>query len=225
MFEAVLFDMDGTLIDSEEITLQALDVILRRYGHYLDEELRNFTVRHAWDKVLDAIYSKVPNLPEPTEFLNEVIAEKSIIEKTAGYHLLPGAKEAIERLSKDFKIAIVSGSLTEEIERLIEFMQIEKFINFYIGGDLVDRHKPHPEGFLVAAQRLGIKPGHCVVIEDSPFGIQSGLSAGMAVVAVAAGNRYGFDQSDAHFIIDSLNDLTVENLESMWKAWSKNISG
>ena len=219
MFKALLFDMDGTLVDSEEITLDALDETLKQYGHYLAPELRDFVSHHAWDKVIDRLYATWHDLPDVRQLLDETLKLKGEIMAAGNVPLLPGTDDVFQRLRPHAKTAIVSGSFSHEITFLVDFLKAQNVVDFTLGGDQITQHKPHPESFLTAAQQLGAKPEECLVIEDSPFGIKSGVDAGMAVVAVKAGNRYAYNQSEAHFSLDTLNDLTPESLQSLYQQW------
>lgn len=220
MFKAVLFDMDGTLVDSEETTLAALAECLERRGCKMTDELREYTVKNAWDKVLMFLYDRFQGLPSPREFLDETLELKREMMGKNGPALLPGAREIFSSLSSSYNLAIVSGSFKMEIERLLAYMNSAGYVKCIIGGDDVNFHKPNPECYLRAAQALGAPLHRCLVVEDSPIGIAAGAAAGAAVVAVKAGNRYGLNQRGAHYSVDSLLDLTTEKIESIWKDWN-----
>lgn len=221
MFKALLFDMDGTLVDSEEITLDALDETLKQYGHYLAPELRDFVSHHAWDKVIDRLYATWDDLPDVRRLLDETLCLKGEIMAAGNVPLLPGTIDVFQRLRPSAKTAIVSGSFSHEIAFLVNFLDARSEVDFTLGGDQITKHKPDPESFLTAAKHLGVAPEDCLVIEDSPFGIQSGVDAGMAVVAVKAGNRYAYNQSKAHFSLETLNDLTPQSLQSLHRQWTE----
>ena len=219
MFGAILLDMDGTLVDSEEITIAAIEEILGQRGIVFTREHKDFTARHAWDKVLDLLYTAHPDLPPVRTFLDQVLSRKAVMMKSGQVPLLPGAREIFTRLSATMKLAVVSGSFSHEIAFLLSHMGVEDHCHFSLGGDQMTRHKPHPESYLTAARVLGVAPEQCLVVEDSPFGIEAGLKSGAAVVAISAGNRYGFDQSAAHFILPTLNDLTLPTLADLYRQW------
>ena len=223
MFKALLFDMDGTLVDSEEITLDALDAVLKQYGHFLEADLRHFVAHHAWDKVIDRLYATWDDLPEVRQLLDETLILKGNIMAGGKVPLLPGVGDVFQRLHPLAKTAIVSGSFSHEITFLVNYLKAENVVDFTLGGDQISNHKPHPESFLTAARHLNVAPEDCLVIEDSPFGIQAGVDAGMAVVAIKAGNRYAYNQSMAHFSLDTLGDLTPQSLQTLYRQWQEQL--
>jgi HAD superfamily hydrolase (TIGR01509 family) len=186
----------------------------------MTDELREYTVKNAWDKVLMFLYDRFEGLPSPREFLDETLELKREMMDKNGPALLPGAREVLSSLSRSYSLAIVTGSFKMEAERLLAHMNAAGHVKCIIGGDDVNFHKPNPECYLRAAEALGCSPHRCLAVEDSPIGIAAGVAAGTAVVAVKAGNRYGFNQAGAPYRIDSLLDLTEEKIESIWKDWN-----
>jgi HAD superfamily hydrolase (TIGR01509 family) len=179
----VLFDMDGTLIDSEPIWFDTEVAILAEYGYELG--------RDHWVRVLGqpndvavAYLLKISAAPLTPAQLNRRIEEAMAQRLGQGMELMPGAKELLTELDKaGIPTALVSASSRRIVDACLASIGPDHF-RFTVSGDDVTRGKPHPEPYLRAAQLLGAQPRHCVVVEDSPNGSASGAAAGCRVVAI-----------------------------------------
>lgn len=181
--QAVLLDMDGTLVDSEGIWWDAEVEVFKELGHVLDDEWRDVVVGGPMTRsagfLIDATGADVP-LPELTTLLNDAF-ERRIRE---GVPLMPGAARLLAELSAQrVPTALVSASHRRIIDQVLRSLGPGNFA-LTVAGDEVARTKPHPDPYLVAARGLGAEPGRCAVVEDTATGVAAAEAAGCRVVAV-----------------------------------------
>jgi len=180
---AVLFDMDGTLIDSEPVWFETQARLLAEYGFELGAE--------HWKQVLGqpnevscTYLIGVSGIPLTWPELSEKIETAMVEQLSQGLELLPGAKELLVELQgAGVPTALVSASSRRIVDACIGAIGAD-FFRHTVSGDDVTRSKPDPQPYLLAAELLGVDPADCVVIEDSPIGTASGAAAGCRVLAV-----------------------------------------
>ncbi|MFI9627869.1 HAD family hydrolase [Streptomyces sp. NPDC052042] len=181
--QAVLLDMDGTLVDTEGFWWEAEVEVFAELGHQLDEAWRDVVVGGPMTRsagyLMDATGADI-TLAELTVLLNDRF-EKRL---DRGVPLMPGAKRLLTELARhDMPTALVSASHRRIIDRVLESVGQHHFA-LSIAGDEVARTKPHPEPYLTAASGFGAEPGRCAVIEDTATGVAAAEAAGCRVVAV-----------------------------------------
>ncbi len=180
---AVLFDMDGTLIDSEPIWFETEVALMAELGYELGPE--------HWPHVLgqpNEVACKyllgVSGLPLPWQELSSRIEAAMVPILAQGVELLPGAKELlVELAAAGVPTALVSASPRSIVDACLGGIGAD-FFRHTVSGNDVARAKPHPEPYLRAAELLGVPAGGCVVIEDSPIGTAAGAAAGCRVLSV-----------------------------------------
>jgi HAD superfamily hydrolase (TIGR01509 family) len=180
---AVLFDMDGTLIDSEPVWFETEVRLLAEYGFDLGPE--------HWEKVLGQpnevacnYLIGVSGIPLSWRELSELIETAMVGQLSQGLDLLPGAKELLVELqAAGVPTALVSASSRRIVDACLGAIGAD-FFRHTVSGDDVSRSKPAPEPYLLAAELLGVDAAGCVVIEDSPIGVAAGAAAGCRVLAV-----------------------------------------
>ncbi len=200
--KAVIFDMDGVIIESEYRNFLAKLEVLKPYNISFDYDYyskfpgnSNLVV---WEQII-----KDFKIPETAEFLNKIDLEKreQLILKE-GHRQVSGAVDLVKRLSKKYTLALASGSPEKIIFDTVKFFDIEKYFKFIISGENIKRCKPAPDIFLITAKNLGIKPENCAVIEDSHNGVLAAKSAGMYCIGFENKNSGEQDLTPADIIIN-----------------------
>ncbi|MCX5744865.1 MAG: HAD family phosphatase [Proteobacteria bacterium] len=209
-----LFDLDGTLIDSERESAEAMvRVFARGHAITLEQYDRDYVVGRSWVAIYDSLKARYPQLTWTfAEVVERTAAMREEVFAERGLTVLPGARELLAR-TRGVPRALVTGSGRVEAAQALRYLGEHAVFDHVFAAEDVSRSKPAPDGYLAACQALGLPPEDCVVIEDSVAGIASGLAAGCRVVAVRAGNWGGWDQSAAHHILDTLDELTPALVE------------
>lgn len=211
MVEAVVFDMDGVIVDSE----QRWEAVRRRLvitsgRAYPDEATRKMQGMSApeWEAYL---HDELGVPGTPAEIGRRVVAEIEASYR-ADLPLIPGVDEAVRALAARFPLGVASSSNRELIELALDLAGLADAFQAVVSSEEVERGKPAPDVYLEAASRLGIPPEHCTAVEDSSNGIRSAHAAGMRVVAVP--NRAYPPAADAvelaDVVLDSIRELTPE---------------
>ncbi|WP_428262832.1 HAD family hydrolase [Haliangium sp.] len=215
-FRAILFDLDGTLVDSERESAEAMARALDRAQDIrIDDSDREFMIGRSWVAIYERVRARYPALAwTRDELIAATAAAREEVFAEQGITTLPGALAAIDRFAH-LRRALVTGSSRVEANQCLAALGCAEAFEVILTAEDVATSKPAPDGYLDAAQQLGIAPAACVVIEDSEAGIAAGRAAGACVVAVRAGNFHGQDQSGAHHLLDTLDELTLALLDSL----------
>jgi beta-phosphoglucomutase len=212
---AILWDLDGVLVNSMEFHYQAYREVLAGRGRDLSREeylreligLRNYVILR---RVLGDLSDE-----EVTALAEE--KEKAFRRLIAGnVTALPGAERLARRAREAGLLqAIVSSTPRANIEVMLQSLSLWDLFEVIVGEEDATRGKPDPEGFLIAAQRLGLPPEECVVIEDAPEGIAAGKAAGMRCIGVTT-TRPAERLSEADLVVETLEDERVWEVVSGW---------
>jgi beta-phosphoglucomutase-like phosphatase (HAD superfamily) len=213
--QLVIWDFDGTILDTEWPAYAAAKREYDRLGVELSFEAWQDTIGSAdhrsWWEVLR---SEVGDLGEPEDVvIARYRAHKN--ELTDSYDLLPGVRSAFDRLAElAISMAMASSSPIDWVERHTKRHGLwHHFVAVATRTDVgAERTKPHPDLFLLAAERANVEPDRCVVIEDSAHGVSAARAAGMRVVAVPNRMTTGQDFSHAHQVRSSLEDLSIDEV-------------
>jgi HAD superfamily hydrolase (TIGR01509 family) len=214
--EAVVFDLDGVLLDSERLWDQARrDVASEhggRWGQGATAAMQGMSSPE-WAKYL----RDVVGVQLPQDRIVDLVVEKLLAQYQHRLPLLPGAKAAVARIGARWPLGLASSSNRVVIDRVLILAGLEEAFQVTLSSEEVPRGKPAPDVYLEAARRLGCSPQHCVAVEDSANGIRAGRDAGCKVVAVP-NPAYPPPESVlsmAALVIDSLDGLTVEAVEAL----------
>jgi beta-phosphoglucomutase-like phosphatase (HAD superfamily) len=204
MIRAVLWDIDGTLLDSEPFHFEAMVAVCARHGHTLAQAEYDLLLGLSMPEVFARITAVQPlplSLPQFMDGCND--------HYVAHVHRVParpGARERIEFVARQgIPQACVSNSGRRVVDANMKALALPHALHFGISRDDVTHGKPHPEPYRRAAERLGVPPETCLVIEDSPVGARAARAAGMVTVAWPQQAHLEFDTVDYH--IADLADL------------------
>ena len=211
MTDAVVFDMDGVLIASEEVWDAVREEYVRERGGRYDDEIQRAMMGMSsteWSRFLHD-EAGVPDAPDE---INAEVVRRML----AAYHehlpLLPGAVEAVRRLAEVFPLGLASSSNRELIDTVLEVAGLTTFFSATVSSEEVAHGKPAPDVYLEAARRLGVDAVRCTAVEDSHGGIRSAKAAGMRVVAIPNPTYPPDDEALAlaDVTVGSLNELGVD---------------
>jgi HAD superfamily hydrolase (TIGR01509 family) len=214
VIEAVVFDLDGVLLDSEEIWDRAREGLAReRGGRWHNRAQRDMMGMSSteWSRYM----ADVIGLPEPPEEINREVVHRLTELYREELPAIAGAREAVERLAARWPLGLASSSNRELIDLALELLGVEHLFTATVSSEEVARGKPAPDVYLEAARRLGVDPTTAAAVEDSHNGILSAKAAGMRVIAIP--NAHFPPDEDAvaaaDVVLDSLAELTVEAVE------------
>ncbi len=226
MLKAVIFDFDGVIANTEPVHFRAFQLTLGENGITLTEEdyYANYL---AYD---DKTFFKAVLRDRERTHDETMILE--LMERKSGHYeslikdnieILPGVKDFLGQISGNYRLAIGSGALRQEIVDILEFAGMTDYFDVIVSAEDVENCKPAPDVFIEVLRRLNdsskglevISPGECLVVEDSISGVKAALSAGMKCLAVT--NSYpAKDLSQAHIVSESLKGVTSENLAALF---------
>jgi HAD superfamily hydrolase (TIGR01509 family) len=210
--EAVIFDMDGTLVDTEGLAARAVEEILSARGLKLGPADHKVVTGKKWEAAFEILSERHPGIKgDPQVFVDVLRRYREILAATLPE--VPGARRAVSTLAQAYPLALVSGSHRQDIHTILNRMGVMGSFRVVLGAEDYPASKPAPDGFLLGAERLGVAPEHCLVFEDSEAGLRSALAAGMWACAVMVTNP-GVDALGlANWAIE---DLT--GVDAMWVA-------
>lgn len=212
---AVIFDMDGVLIDSEPLYYEVEHGIYKELGIQVDEEVyAKYVGRSAYTMFSDlkAEFHFTDDIEDLVQKTREGI--ERIITIPGKLKLMEGVIPLLQSCREyGFKTAIASSSHYEMIHKVVDRMQMGAYFDTLVSGDFVEKGKPNPDIFLYAAKKLGIDPKECTVIEDSANGVEGAKKAGMKCIGFQSPSTPKQDLSKADYIVSSMKEITVEMLQ------------
>lgn len=208
MLKAIIFDMDGVIIDSEPQHKEAALRVFERYQLPVDDEYCTSFIGSSTAKMAAETVERFNMSVSPEDLLTEMNTEKKVVLKEEGYQALPGITELIKNLyQKGFRLAIASSSSNTEIEHVVKTLGIKKYFTKLISSSNVEHPKPAPDTFLLALKELGINAKEAVVIEDSGYGSQAAKAAGITCVGYLNPNSGKQDLSSADVLLESFENI------------------
>jgi HAD superfamily hydrolase (TIGR01509 family) len=216
VIDAVVFDLDGVLIDSEQLWDEVREQLAReRGGRWHDRAQADMMGMSSpeWARYMHDVIG----LRESPEEINAEVVRRLLDRYREELPLIPGAREAVERLAARWPLGLASSSNREVIDAVLETAGVAQFFRATVSSEEVARGKPAPDVYLEAARRLGVAPEACVAVEDSRNGIRSARAAGMRVIAIP--NAHFPPPAEAleaaDLVLRSLDELTVERVEAL----------
>lgn len=210
--QAVLLDLDGTLVDTEGFWWDVEREVFAELGHVLLEEHRQVVVGGPMSRSA-AYLIEVTGADITVPELSEELKSRFTTRVEGGVPLMPGVRRLLtELVAHQVPTAVVSASHRVTIDHMLRPLGPEHFV-FSIAGDEVTRTKPHPEPYLTAARRLGVEPTRCAVIEDTTTGVTSAEAAGCKVVAVPSVTS--IEPAVGRLVVESLEKVDLSFLRAM----------
>ena len=209
MAKAVLFDLDGVIVDSEPFSSEASDRVLASVGIVQTPHEKKLVFgRRTMDNYRAAIEARGMKV-DPAKLVSK---KNRLFGKLIKGRLKPmdGVLGLLGKIrAAGLKVAVVSSSPLERVNATLEEVGLILEFDLILSGDCCAKGKPDPEPFLMAAQRLGVEPKDCVVIEDAQAGVEAAKAAGMKVIAVLSPHTHGQDLGRADRIVKSLKEVDM----------------
>jgi HAD superfamily hydrolase (TIGR01509 family) len=216
MIKAIIFDMDGLMINSEPIQSKAYEEILKEYGK--KPILNNEGIVHKvgikekdnW-KLLCETY----NLDESIDVLMQK-RSKAYLKLLINIEPMNGLMDLLNLLkSNKFKIALASSSIRKHINVVLSKLNIEHFFDAVVSGQDVEKGKPHPDINLKAAKMIQVNPENCLVLEDAQSGVEAAKNGNMKVIAIPNKFTLSHDLSKADLILESLEKINLDIINQL----------
>ncbi len=216
--KALIFDMDGVLVNSTEYVTKAFNELLRKYGVALTAEYRKKCIGMSlrdqikmWKKDFNIREEIDPiNFSEKSFEIEQKLMEKELTPNKHLISLIDAAKK------QKVRIAVATSSTKSRAEKILNLVGVFDKLDGFVTAEDVKLHKPHPQIFLKAAERLGVNQEECVVFEDALNGIQSAKKAGMKAVAILTTYTKKDDfKNTADLIINDFSEISLKQLENI----------
>lgn len=211
---AVIFDMDGVISSTQKIHMRIEQSVLAEYGiNITEKEILHLYAGSKEGTQFASEFKKHSITADPNEAVRKKWVEMGKITDDK-ITAIPGVIDFINRLEKNLKLAVASGSTTQYVESILSILNIRDRFNAISGGNLVAIGKPNPDLFLLAAKMLNIDPKNCIVIEDAKNGVVAAKKAGMKCIAITTTHTED-DLQGADKIIHSFKELSSDIIQSL----------
>ena len=218
MFKALIFDMDGVIVDSEPIFVEIEKRIMKKYGVEITDEVLDryvgISTPTMWEDLIK-LYSLECGLEELLE-VHEALKEEvfSEVEMIA----IDGVRELLAELkNQNIPAAIASSSPVGFIGEVLQKLDIKSYFTAVVSGEEIEKGKPHPDIFLKAAELLGVRPEECVVIEDSMHGVRAAIAAGMKCIGFANSKTGRQNLSEATCVVNDLKNVNCGFINDLFR--------
>jgi HAD superfamily hydrolase (TIGR01509 family) len=206
---AVVFDMDGVLVDTEHLWDEVREELTTEWGGRYTPEAQEAMMGMSsleWSRYLH----ETVGLREQPETINDEVVRRMLARYEVELPVIPGAAEAVRRLdAAGYRLAVASSSNRELIDAVLRRLELAALFEVTVSSEEVERGKPAPDVYLETARRLDVEPARCVAVEDSASGIRAARAAGMHVIAYP--NQHYPPAADvlasADVVLDALSDL------------------
>lgn len=206
-FQAIVFDMDGLMVDSEPVARRGWEIVLASYGRELDQTTYERMVGRRLEES-SAIVINAFNLSTSVEELAAIKEAEMTKLRAEGLPVMPGLHSLVNYLNEqDVPWAVATSSRRHYALDVLDQLGLSDSCRAVAAGNEVEHGKPAPDIYLLAAERLNIPPKQCLALEDSVPGGKAVLAAGMTLAAIPNGHTTPADFPFAHYVFDSLNDV------------------
>jgi HAD superfamily hydrolase (TIGR01509 family) len=209
----VIFDLDGVLIDSEGLYYRAYSEVLKPYGVAVSrEEYEEHWIAQGRGPEYIVAKAHLPISPDELRRLRSPVYLRFLQTEVT---LMPHVEQALSRLAPQFALTVATNTNREHLDFILRRFGIDRFFPVTVARQDYKGAKPLPDAFLAAAEKLGLSPSQCVVIEDTYKGVMAAVSAGMTCIAVPNEYTLRNDFSRARMVLPSLAELTPEVVRSL----------
>jgi len=215
MFKAVIFDLDGVIVSTDEFHFKAWKQLADEeniyFDHKINERLRGVSRTESLEIILEKskkTYSAAEKLTLATRKNNYYV--EMLNQQLTPADILPGVMEFISLLKKE-SVLLAIGSSSKNTPAILDKINLTQTFDAIADGNQIENSKPHPEVFLLAAKKLQTEPKDCLVIEDADAGIEAALNANMKVIAVN-----NLTNTKAHMAVNNLELITKDQLLAIY---------
>lgn len=214
MIKAVIFDMDGTMVDTENLWQDVNHKLAKLYGVKMDDTIRAQMMGKN-DKGSLGAFKKYFHLPTPLDEI-KAVRRKMIVHDISKVKTTTGLFELLDLLEKqEIKKAVATSAFREFADKILDKFQLKNRFTTIVTADDVKEGKPHPDIFLEAAKRLQVDSENVLVIEDAQNGVEAAYNAKMKVIAIPHEYSINHDFSKATMVVKSFEEITQELLTSL----------
>lgn len=207
MIKAILFDLDGLMVDSEPHSIASWQAVLAKRNVQFDQAALDSVLGQRVIETAE-LAIRLFHLPDRPEDLAQEKAEYQIAHLNGNVTAMPGLHELLDFVDQSgLKKAVASSGLRRYIDAVLTTTGVRDRFSVIISADDVINGKPAPDVFLAAAKKLNVDPENCLVLEDAPFGVQAAKAAGMTCFAVPNAHSHALDLSLADRILSSLHEV------------------
>lgn len=216
MIKAIIFDLDGLLINSEPLWFEARKELFKKFDKVWTNEDQKANMGVSTDAWSGYMTEKLDNKLSQAKILEIIVEKMNDYYENGKLELMPGADTAVKYASENFKTALASGSYKQLLFKAVKSNEWEEYFDEILSSDDLEKGKPDPLIYIETSKRLGVDPDEAVVVEDSNDGIRAGIAAGAKVIAVPnkKENLPEDLKKNSAAVIDSLNDFqsTLEEI-------------
>lgn len=209
MIKAILFDLDGLMVDSEPHSLASWKAVLQERGVMLDPLAVDSILGLRIDATARTLIDQY-HLPDTVQALSDAKTQYQIAHLDGNVRPMPGLLELLDEIDRrGLQKAVASSGMRRYVEAVLRANGLLDRFSVIVTGDQVARGKPAPDVFLAAARALNVAPQHCLVLEDAPAGVQAAKAAGMMCFAVPDHGVARLDLSTADRVMESLHEVRI----------------
>lgn len=217
MIRAVIFDMDGVLINSTKYIWKSFNILLSKFGvNISNKDIKKYLGKSLRDQI--KMWKEDFNIKEEIDYtkFSEAAFKTELRLMKNEPESNHEAKKVVEKLKeKGLKIAVATSSQKPRAEKMLSILGIKNKLDTIVTADDVDNHKPNPDIFLKASNNLGVSPEECVVIEDAANGIEAAKKAKMKAIAILTEYHTKEELKEADLIVNSLSEIDYEKIQAL----------